>query len=336
MGRRTTGVRLRKRGKYYEASFTVAGKRHFVSTGKSRASEAKAVAAEAYRQAHLRTEAPEQAAPGSTPLAEEAAEWLASMRATRAKSTVDVYSDYVRAHWLTRWETVQQLAEPGEVQDYITDGCLERKPGSIRKELSALRGFMRWAIERRLITAMPKFVAPKGHSDYRAPLFTRAEVFAVIAEVRRPEVRAYLRFAWETAFRRSTLARLRWDDVDFAAGVIRVRSSADKTRDARLVPLTAAAAAALRELRSDRRGLIFPHARQGHRDALMAACERLGCQRLTPHLIRHSRLTHLVERTQNLAGVQAIAGHKHLSTTARYVHPRLEAALAALADAGEM
>jgi len=112
-------------------------------------------------------------------------------------------------------------------------------------------------------------------------------------------------------------------------------SGADKARFARPVPLTDAARKALDEVTPDV-GRIFP-AKPG-RDELRRAAERAGLPAdvvaaLVPYSLRHGRITRLLESGASIIGVQYLAGHKHLTTTAKYVRSAHRHAVDALAKA---
>ncbi len=119
-----------------------------------------------------------------------------------------------------------------------------------------------------------------------------------------------------------------------------MRDEADKVRYGRHVPLSAQARTALDEVCPEV-GLLFPE--RDLSSTLRAAARRAGLdeekvERLSNYDFRHARLTYLASRTTNLTGLAFLAGHRQVTTTAKYVHGRFDAAedvLAAAAGDGE-
>jgi hypothetical protein len=115
---------------------------------------------------------------------------------------------------------------------------------------------------------------------------------------------------------------------------LRIRDEADKARFGRTLPLTPRARAALDRVCPEV-GVIF--GAHDYRNILRAAAKAAKlpkdkAERISAYDFRHSRLTHLGERTDNLVGLQHLAGHKHASTTAIYMHADETAAAQVLAS----
>ena len=144
--------------------------------------------------------------------------------------------------------------------------------------------------------------------------------------------RAVLEVLYATGLRVSELIALRPGDVDLDLGLV---TCFGKGRKERIVPLGDAArhwvaryreglAASSRELAS---AFLFPNPRGGRlsrmglwgivrRHAVAAGVART----LTPHVLRHSFATHLLERGADLRALQAMLGHADISTTQIYTH----------------
>jgi site-specific recombinase XerD len=140
--------------------------------------------------------------------------------------------------------------------------------------------------------------------------------------------RVLLQTAYACGLRVSELVRLQVSDIDSARMVIVVRQG--KGRKDRLVPLSQRLLEELRSYWRERRPKtwLFPAQRgEGHLGAAWVqrlcgkAARRAGLsKRVSPHTLRHSYASHLVEAGVNLLTLQKILGHNALSTTARYVH----------------
>jgi integrase/recombinase XerC len=138
---------------------------------------------------------------------------------------------------------------------------------------------------------------------------------------------AVLEVLYATGLRVSELAGLDLDAVDPHAGTVRVLG---KGRKERIVPFGAKAAAALagwRAVRGDRPGPLFPNGRGGRlgvralHGVVRRAARAAGLtRRVTPHTLRHSFATHLLDAGADLRAIQELLGHSRLSTTQRYTH----------------
>jgi integrase/recombinase XerD len=145
--------------------------------------------------------------------------------------------------------------------------------------------------------------------------------------------RAMLELLYATGLRVSELCKLNLTDLDLEYGVLRTTGKGNKQR---IVPVGKAALAAVREyLRNGRAALLkgrgsrylFVTARGGclTRQAfwmLLASCARKAgyFHHVTPHVIRHSFATHLLEGGADLRSVQMMLGHADISTTQIYTH----------------
>jgi integrase/recombinase XerD len=190
----------------------------------------------------------------------------------------------------------------------------------------------------RRMGALPRFLSPP-------------DVDAVIAA---PDVstpgglrdRALIEVLYATGLRVSELVGLRLTDVRLSEGWLQCLGKGHKQR---IVPLGAEAAAWLRRYLADSRPIltrrrespwVFVNARGGTRlgrggfwKILKAHGRSAGITApLSPHVIRHSFATHLLERGADLRAIQAMLGHADLSTTQIYTHV-LEARLRHVYDA---
>ncbi|MDX2149727.1 MAG: site-specific tyrosine recombinase XerD [Bryobacteraceae bacterium] len=145
--------------------------------------------------------------------------------------------------------------------------------------------------------------------------------------------RAMLQFLYATGLRVTELCQVRLTDLNLELGVVRVTGKGNKQR---LVPFGKVAAEAVRRYLSEARNLLLknrqtPHlfvtgrgqkmSRQGFwkRISLHGRAAGIG-QKLTPHLLRHSFATHLLEGGADLRSVQTMLGHADISTTQIYTH----------------
>lgn len=154
------------------------------------------------------------------------------------------------------------------------------------------------------------------------------EVSRVLAAIRSPVYRTLFVTMYATGMRLREACLLETADIDAARGLIRVRHA--KGRKQRVVKLSPRLLELLRAywafvrpappwLFVSRRGTpVHPQvARNALREAARAA--RIS-KRVTPHVLRHSFATHMLEAGSSLPVIQAVLGHASIRSTARYLH----------------
>jgi integrase/recombinase XerD len=210
---------------------------------------------------------------------------------------------------------------------------------SIARHLATLRNFYRFLASDGKIKVDPteRLVAPKQWQNI--PKFLNREQINKLLttpDVAKPtgvRDRAMLELLYATGLRVSELCAVRIADLQFEAGVLRTIGKGNKQR---LTPVGKSALSAVREyLRAARPKLLsgrsspylFVTARGGRltRQAfwklLLGHGKRAGIfHDLTPHVIRHSFATHLLEGGADLRSVQTMLGHADISTTQIYTH----------------
>ena len=225
-------------------------------------------------------------------------------------------------------------------------GPLRLSPRSAARALSAVRTFTKFLIRERIRRDDPAASVPAPRLGRPLPLVLSAEATARLADApkgadpRRIRDAAMIELLYGAGLRVTELVTLRLDDVDLDRGVVRVTGKGGKTR---VVPLGEIAAAKIRvyllaarpELldRATRRGLrrlpatLFVTARgrgmtrQGFAKNLKRYAMELGLDpRVSPHKLRHSFATHLLDGGADLRSVQAMLGHADIGTTQIYTH----------------
>jgi len=287
------------------------------------------------------------ASPASSPIArafqlERFRDYLA-LEAGNSGHTVASYlrditrlSEYATAHGA---KTPDQLSAPQlrEFIYFLKDVGLA--PATIRRQLSAIRTYFKFLVGEGITARDPseRIESPKRWRTLPAVL-TVAEVRKLLDAPNTNEPLAMrdvalLEFAYATGVRVSELVSLKLQDILFAEGVARVFGKGAKER---IVPVGRRALGAVssyaREIRPslDRgkaRGFLFlnargtPLSRVGAWGIIKAHARRAGlAKRVTPHTLRHTFATHLLEGGADLRAVQEMLGHADLSTTQLYTH----------------
>lgn len=345
MGRPTEGWKLRRRpGRPWSVRFTLRGAAVELGTGEIDRDRAAARAAELYADAVRGARRQPRRAPArGAPLQEVASQWLSSVASTLDPETRSTYALYADTHWRC-WQTLEAITE-ASTAEYARTRLRFVQASTVRKELSALRGMLRWAVEKRLLAAapllpsIPKRALGTRHKQARkgpAVELTPAELRKLLAAIpvrhRGYPTRARFVVQYETGLRPSAVEQLSVPEHwRHGADVLQIPPELDKARDGRPLPLSPRARQALTSAASAS-GIIF-----GHRDCrglvTTAAVRALGEERgraFTAYYLRHNRITHWGEQSDNLAGIMYLAGHQHASTTSRYLKPSLRAARAVL------
>jgi integrase/recombinase XerD len=174
---------------------------------------------------------------------------------------------------------------------------------------------------------MVSFISlPKQHSPLPTVLSIE-EVNALLRAIRRPRHQAIAMVMYGAGLRIAEALALEVGDIDGARGVLRIRhGKGDKAREAKLSPRLYEW---LREYwRRERPPLpyVFASSKTGKpplkstvREALAAAAKAAWIKkRVTPHVLRHSFATHLLEHGTDVRVVGALLGHASLQSTMRY------------------
>ena len=231
-------------------------------------------------------------------------------------------------------------ATPRLLRDYIYHlKDLGLAPASIRRNVSAVRVYFRFLVGEGILTSDPsdRLETPKRWQSL-PDVLTAEEVERLLAAptLDDPLVfrdRALLELGYGAGLRVSELTGLTARDALLDEGVVRVLGKGGKER---LVPIgrgaIGAVAVYLRELRPrlDRgggQGIMLlnanggPLTRMGAWKIVRKYVERAGIsKRVTPHTLRHSFATHLLEGGADLRAVQEMLGHADISTTQIYTH----------------
>jgi integrase/recombinase XerD len=210
---------------------------------------------------------------------------------------------------------------------------------SIARHMTTLRNFYSFLTREGEISADPsEFLTPPKQWSNLPKYLNRQEIdrLLVAPDALKPtgiRDRAMLELLYATGLRVTELCRLELNNVEKDSGVLRVTGKGNKQR---LVPFGESAGEAVAQyLNQGRPGLLKGRAsrflfvtarggamtRQGFWKLLAGHGKKAGIFRdLTPHVMRHSFATHLVEGGADLRSVQIMLGHADISTTQVYTH----------------
>jgi integrase/recombinase XerD len=210
---------------------------------------------------------------------------------------------------------------------------------TIARHMTTLRNFYSFLTREGEIQSDPsEFLTPPRQWSTLPKYLNRQEIDQLLEapDASKPtglRDRAMLELLYATGLRVTELCRLELSNVERDSGVLRVTGKGNKQR---LVPFGQAAGEAVEQYRNQARpGLLKGRAsrflfvtarggamtRQGFWKLLGLYGKKVGIFRdLTPHVVRHSFATHLVEGGADLRSVQIMLGHADISTTQVYTH----------------
>ena len=209
---------------------------------------------------------------------------------------------------------------------------------SIARHLSAVRGLYRFLLEARRVPRDPTQHLDSPRPARRLPrTLSMADAAALVEapDATRPDGlrdRALLELLYASGLRASEVLGLRIEDVNFKAGYVIVIGKGDRQR---LVPAGARALDWVRrylstirprQVRRECPALFLNRSggamsRQALWGLIRRAARRAGLRAaVSPHTLRHSFASHLLERGADLRSVQAMLGHVDISTTQIYTH----------------
>jgi integrase/recombinase XerC len=237
-------------------------------------------------------------------------------------------------------------ATPDTIRAFLSHlGGKEYSAATMARKIATLRSFYKWMNRRGLIPTNPMTAIRTPRQGKRLPkAITVEQVEKLLATPSDKDVlglrdRAMLETLYSTGLRVSELVGLNLEDLDAGGEAMRIRG---KGRKERVVPLGAHAQAAVRRYmelaRNDPRYSQWWQGDAGrkplfinkHGQRLSSRSVRRKLDKylmnsgldttISPHTLRHSFATHLLENGADLRSVQELLGHQSLSTTQIYTH----------------
>jgi integrase/recombinase XerC len=223
----------------------------------------------------------------------------------------------------------------------------QKKKTSVARKLAALRTFFQFLVREGVVELNPAKLVSTPRLEKKLPVHLSVE--DAIRFIETPDLetdlgrrdRAILELLYGTGVRVSELTKLDLGDVDFKDKLIRVTG---KRRKQRIVPFGDPALHALMGYLTVRNGFLQnapPDERDSHAvflnyqgtrittrsvgrmvDKYISICA--GIHNISPHALRHSFATHLLDSGADLRDIQELLGHARLSTTQIYTHVSME------------
>lgn len=240
---------------------------------------------------------------------------------------------------------VHAIHDPGEITPKRLAQFLEMlhrsglAPSSCARCIAAVRSFFRFLVQDRALKENPSVTVRSARRGRRLPKALGMDQLTQLLDMpagRTPEDfrdSAMVEVLYGAGLRVSELVRLQMAELNLDVGFVLIAGKGNKQR---LVPVGEIAAQKLRQYLTQTRPLLLKRrsspyvfvtrrggamTRQGFWKLLRHRARRAGLAALpSPHMLRHSFATHLLERGANLRSVQTMLGHANIATTQIYTH----------------
>lgn len=234
------------------------------------------------------------------------------------------------------WSNGRPKADSREISRYLVWLRSQGKSAStVARNLASLRSWFSWQKASGFIEKDPCDALQNPQKAKRLPqVLTPAEVAALIRVSNNPRERVAVELLYGAGLRVSELVRLNWSDISLSQGYVRCFGKGSKER---VVPIGSMANEALKSYKAE----IGPEKKTNVRMGQPVFCNRQGkrlsrlvvwqiikrlaskagiTKKLSPHTLRHSFATHLIENGADLRAVQELLGHTSVVTTQLYTH----------------
>lgn len=214
-----------------------------------------------------------------------------------------------------------------------------KSTATIARAISTIKSFHQFLVQDKIVSEDPSFHIETPKKERRLPEILSAKEIETLLNIKDDQPlnlrnKAMLELLYATGLRVSELIELQVSDLHLTMGFVRCLGKGDKER---IVPLGDLATEAIEvylekgrpnliKVPSEATSLFLNHhgrplTRQGCWKIIKTIAKRANInKRITPHMLRHSFATHLLENGADLRAVQEMLGHSDISTTQIYTH----------------
>ncbi|MBF0448200.1 MAG: tyrosine-type recombinase/integrase [Magnetococcales bacterium] len=211
---------------------------------------------------------------------------------------------------------------------------LGRAPGTINRELQSLRHLYSKAVDWGWVTHRPFKAKNLPGEKNRITYLTKGQASRLMdLAMESPDQYLYqfVRIGLETGMRAGEIMSIRIENVDIFRHIIRIPNPKEDKSGERLQPITQGLTSYLKDRIQQfdsKSGWLFPSPskdgahRKSFKKSFRTIVEKanLDPALITPHIMRHTVVTHLVQGGVDLPTVQKISGHKNIETVLKYTH----------------
>ncbi len=248
---------------------------------------------------------------------------------------LQLFADYIRGKGLQHWQQVDYRTVSAFAAQRFRQG---KKGNTIQRELSSIRSFYKYLIRQQIVASNPAQDVKAPRTDKKLPLTCDSEQIDQLLKARpddddlRVRDLAMFELMYSSGLRLAELASLDVEQVDLQQKQMMVTGKGSKSR---YLPIGSKAIAALQKwlkrrvqyVKQPQQKALFlskSGKRLAHRSIQSRLNQLIKAQALgmhvSPHMLRHSFATHLLESSADLRAVQELLGHADISTTQIYTH----------------
>ncbi len=240
--------------------------------------------------------------------------------------------------YLESYEIHYNRVKEEDIKDYIKEMQEQgKKPSSISRSIASIRSFYQFVLRRKKVKQDPTANVQSPKIEKRVPnVLTAKEVELLLDQPKDVDLKgtrdkAMLEFAYATGMRVTEIISLNIEDVNLEEGYVVCKSGAKK----RTIPLGTMSLKALKEYIEDARNILIKDenekalfvningsrlTRQGFWKIIKYYKEQAHITKdITPHVLRHSFATHLLQNGADLKAIQTMLGHSDISSTQVYM-----------------
>ncbi len=248
--------------------------------------------------------------------------FLDEKRLSSSATTMRQYALILHRYQKYLGKPVENALRPDIVR-YLNYLMFERKLShtTVANILSVIRSFYTFLVQSEYMTNDPTKGISSIKIDKKAPVYlTQAEIRELIDTAVEPRDNLIVKMLYATGVRISELVNIKKSDIDFDRDTIKVFGKGAKERIV-LIPgeLSFVLKVYCEQLNDDNR-LFELTTRTVQRDIKLLASRAGITKHVTPHKLRHSFATHMLQNGGNVVAIQKLLGHTSLNTTQIYTH----------------
>jgi site-specific recombinase XerD len=248
--------------------------------------------------------------------------YLDEKRLSSSTTTMHQYTLILHRYQKFIGKPVENALRP-EVVRYLNYLMFERKLShtTVANILSVLRSFYSFLVQSEYMANDPTKGISSIKIDKKAPVYlTQTEIRELIDTAVEPRDNLIVKMLYATGVRISELVNIKKSDIDFDRDTIKVFGKGAKER---IVLIPGELSSMLRvycEPLKDNSRLFELTTRTVQRDIKLLASRAGISKHVTPHKLRHSFATHMLQNGGNVVAIQKLLGHTSLNTTQIYTH----------------